>query len=163
MLDTILPGSKIFIDSNIMIYHFLDLSESCSILLERVEHGEVQAYISTVVQAEVLHRLMISEAVDKFGIKPNQAVRYLKEHPRAIASLDKCEIALADILEFNIEVICMGREAIIKSQNFRECYGLMTNDSLNFYAMKKEGLRIIATNDRDFERIDGIEVWRPNV
>jgi predicted nucleic acid-binding protein len=87
MLDIILPGSKIFIDSNILIYHFLDLSESCSILLERVEHGEVQAYISTVVQAEVLHRLMISEAVDKFGIKPNQAVRYLKEHPRAIASL----------------------------------------------------------------------------
>lgn len=163
MIDTILPGSKIFIDSNILIYHFLDLSESCSILLERVEHGEVQAYISTVVQAEVLHRLMISEAVDKFGIKPNQAVRYLKGHPRAIASLDKCEIALADILEFNIKVICMGREAIINSQNLRECYGLMTNDSLNLYAMKKEGLRIIATNDRDFERIDGIEVWRPDV
>jgi predicted nucleic acid-binding protein len=163
MLDIIPPRSKIFIDSNILIYHFLDLSESCSILLERVEHGEVQAYISTVVQAEVLHRLMISEAVDKFGIKPNQAVRYLKEHPRAIASLNICEIALADILEFNIEVICMGREAIIKSQNLRKYYGLMTNDSLNLYAMKKEGLRIIATNDRDFERVDGIEVWRPDV
>lgn len=162
MLEHIPMKRKIFIDANILIYHFLGLSESCSTLLESAEHDEVQAYISTVVQAEVLHRLMISEAVEKFRIKPYQAARYLKEHPRAIKSLETCEIALAEIPEFNIDIICLESDAIIKSRRFREDFGLMTNDSLNLYAMKTESIRIIATNDRDFERVNGIEVWKPD-
>jgi predicted nucleic acid-binding protein len=37
MLEEIPARSRFFIDSNIFIYHFLDLSEDCSNLLERPE------------------------------------------------------------------------------------------------------------------------------
>ena len=48
---------------------------------------------------------MLSEAVEKYKIKPYQAVRYLKEHPDVISSLGKCEIAVEEIPEFNIEIL----------------------------------------------------------
>lgn len=163
MLEEIQVKSKVFIDSNIFIYHFLDLSDACSNLLERAERKEIRAYTSTVVLGEVLHRLMLSEAVAKFRIKPYQALRYLKEHPSVISSLEKCEIAVEEIPEFNVEVLPVEDSAIFESRSLREQYGLMTNDSLNLYAMKIRGLKIIATNDRDFDRVKEIDVWKPKL
>jgi predicted nucleic acid-binding protein len=60
MIEEIPARSRVFIDSNIFIYHFLDLSEDCSNLLERAERREIRAYASTVVLGEVLHKLMKS-------------------------------------------------------------------------------------------------------
>jgi hypothetical protein len=44
----------------------------------------------------------------------------------------------------------------------REAYYLLTNDSLNHYIMKVNGIRDIATNDSDFEQVDWITVWKPS-
>ncbi len=49
MLEEIPTRSKVFIDSNIFIYHFLDLSDACSHLLERAERREIRAYSTTLV------------------------------------------------------------------------------------------------------------------
>jgi predicted nucleic acid-binding protein len=163
MLEEIPARSRFFIDSNIFIYHFLDLSEGCSNLLERAERKEIRACTSTVVLGEVLHRLMLSEAVEKYRIKPHQAIRYLKEHPESIISLEKCEMAVEEIPEFNVEILSMGGDAVFESRGLRKQYGLMTNDSLNLYSMNSRGLKIIATNDSDFDRIKGIEVWTPGL
>ncbi len=46
-------GTRIFIDPNIFICHFLGQSESCRSLLEMAEDLEIRAYASTVVLAEV--------------------------------------------------------------------------------------------------------------
>ncbi len=104
---------------------------------------------------------MLSEVVEKYRIKPHQAVRYLKENPESIISLEKCEVAVEEIPEFNVEILSLGEDAVFESRGLRKQYGLMTNDSLNLYSMKSRGLRIIATNDSDFDRIKGIEVWKP--
>lgn len=88
------PGCKIFIDSNIFIYHFLGRSEPCTVLLEMAKNLDVQAYISVIVMAEVLHKLMIAEAVEKFGIRPYKVLRFFKNYPDAISSLTKCEDSL---------------------------------------------------------------------
>ncbi len=163
MLEEIPAKSRVFIDSNIFIYHFLDLSDTCSNLLERAERRELRACTSTVVLGEVLHRLMLSEAVEKYRIKPYQAVRYLKEHPEVVSSLEKCEIAVEEIPEFNVEILPLEDDAIFESRGLRAQYCLMTNDSLNLYAMKTRGLKIIATNDRDFDRVKEIDVWKPKL
>ena len=64
-LEEIPSGTRVLIDSNVFICHFLDISQSCTDFLCRVEDEEVIGYISTVVLAEVLHRLMIAEVVEK--------------------------------------------------------------------------------------------------
>ena len=82
MLKEIPGGTKIFVDSNILIYHFLGVSEACTDFLERVRIGDVEGYTSTIVLAEVLHRLMIAEAVEKYGLKKRNLNKFRKQVER---------------------------------------------------------------------------------
>ncbi len=161
MLDKIPLKSSIFIDSNIFIYHFLDVSEPCTNFLENIELGDIDGYTSTVVLSEVLHRLMIAEVNEIYDIDPKKVVKYLKQNPEIISTLEKCETAINEINEFNINILTVTVESIYQSRSIRKEYGLMTNDSLNLYVMKINGLNNMATNDSDFERVDWLHVWKP--
>ena len=86
MLRDVPRGCRIFVDSNIFIYHFLGQSETCKAFLERVENQEIRAYTSTVVIAETLHKLMITEVAEKYSIKPHDAVRFLKNRPDLVST-----------------------------------------------------------------------------
>jgi len=160
-LEEIPSGTSVFIDSNIFIYHFLDISQSCTDFLCRVEDEEVVGYTSTVVLAEVLHRLMIAEVVEKYNTKSREAVRLLKEKPGIIPSLTKCEDAVRAIPRFNIAILTYSAEAVFQSRKLRLKYLLLANDSLNLQVMNLNNLADIATNDSDFERIGQIKVWKP--
>ena len=78
-LDEIPTGTRVFVDSNIFIYHFLGISESCTSFLSRAESQDIVAYTSTIVLAEVLHRLMIAEVVERYNLKPKDALEFLKK------------------------------------------------------------------------------------
>ena len=162
-MQSIPQGTRIFIDSNIFIYHFLGQSESCRSLLEMAEDLEIRAYASAVVLAEVLHKLMLTEAAEKFGIKPHDVVCFLKRRPELIPELKKCEAAVGEIPDYNIEILPIEKEAIFESAELRKKHSLLTNDSLNLYAMKTNKLRYIATNDSDFDRVEWITVWKPEL
>ena len=161
MLEKIPLHSKIFVDSNIFIYHFLDISDSSTNFLQRIEMRQIDAYTSTVVLAEVLHRLMIAELIEKYKIKSNNAIKFLKEKPEIIATLEKCEIAVKEIPEFNVRILSVTVESIFQSYDFRKKYNLLTNDSLNLNVMYVNGLKHIATNDSDFDGVEWIKVWKP--
>lgn len=161
MIDKLPSNSSIFIDSNIFIYHFLGISEHCTNFLEKIEFGDSNGYTSTVVLAEGLHRLMIAEAVEIYGIEPKKAVKYLKKKPELIPKLEKCETAINDITEFEVKILTVTVESIFQSRSLRKEYSLMTNDSLNLQVMKINGLTNIATNDSDFDRVDWLKVWKP--
>lgn len=162
-MQSIPQGTRIFIDSNIFIYHFLGQSESCRSLLEMAEDIEIRAYTSAVVRAEVLHRLMLAEAAENFGIKPRDAVRFLKRRPDLISELKKCEASVREIPDYSIEILPIERETIFESGELRRKHNLLTNDSLNLYAMKANKLGYIATNDSDFDRVEWITVWKPEL
>jgi predicted nucleic acid-binding protein len=70
-LSEIIDNADVFIDSNIFIYHFSGLekfADACFHFFKRIEEGKVKGSTSTLVIAEVLHRLMIIEASKKFGV-----------------------------------------------------------------------------------------------
>ncbi|MEX2690478.1 MAG: PIN domain-containing protein [Candidatus Njordarchaeum guaymaensis] len=156
MLKDIPINSRIFIDFNIFIYHFLNVSESCTNFTKRDRGLHIQ-----IVLAETLHRLMIAELIEKYDIKPNKAVQYLKEKPEVVPTLEKCETAVKKIPRFNVKILSVPIDAIFQSKELRKKYYLLTNDSLNLHVMKSNKISDIATNDRDFERVDFIKVWRP--
>lgn len=133
MIDKIPSNSSIFIDSNIFIYHFLGISESCTNFLEKIELGDSDGYTSTVVLAEVLHRLMIAEAVEIYGIEPKKAVKHLKQNPELIPKLEKCETAINNIPEFKVKILTVTVESIFQSRSLRKDYGVMTNDWLKVW------------------------------
>lgn len=161
LLEEVPAHTKVFIDSNVFIYHFLNVSESYTNFLESAEREDIDAYTSTIVLAEVMHRLLIAEVVEKYDVEPRGAVRFLKENPEVIPTLEKCEDAVEKIPEFGVRILQVTMEAIFKSRELRRRYLLMTNDSLNLYVMRANQLYDIATNDGDFERVEDVRVWKP--
>jgi predicted nucleic acid-binding protein len=135
--------TAVFIDANVFIYHFSGptaLSSACSSFLNRVEHGLVRGLTSTVVMIEVLHRLMILEAVSELQLPPREVPRYLKEHPQQARSL-KAHLAVpAKVRQIGVEMVTVGIEEIELSHEVKQRYGFLTNDALLLATMQRAGI-----------------------
>lgn len=77
-IDKIPNKISVFIDTNIFIYHFAGVSERCTRFLHKIRKGELIATVSSIVIAEVIHRRMIAEVIDKDLATIKNAVRKLK-------------------------------------------------------------------------------------
>ena len=161
MSSPIRPGQRIFIDSNIFIYHFLGTMSLCSDLLARVEAKDIRGFTSVIVVAEVWHRLMIAEVIEIYKISPTKAVSYLKSHPQIVKELSKCHFAITSISALHIKIWPLTERVFGSAQLIIKRFGLLTNDALNLALMKSHKVKNIATNDRDFEHIKDISVYRP--
>lgn len=160
-LDSIESGSEVFIDANIFIYHFTGVSNESSNLLSRCEQGDLTGMTSVNVLFEVLHRLMMVEAVKKKLVRPPNIVKKLKRFPERIRQLNGYFINTLKIIEMGIAIRPISFETMLKSQVFRVEYGLMVNDSLIVASMQEEGIKALATNDDGFKKIKEISVYKP--
>jgi predicted nucleic acid-binding protein len=89
-LSRIPAGTRVFLDANVQVYHFLQvepLAQICHALFRRIAGREIEAFTSADVAAHVIHRVMIVEAVAKFGLQPGEAVPYLRAQPQAVREL----------------------------------------------------------------------------
>jgi len=159
--DQIRVGQTIFIDANIFIYHFTAQSPACSALLRRCQDDEIIGCTSAGCVAEMLHRLMIAEAVQKGYITIRNAVRVLKEKPDIVKKLARYQQAPSSLLEMKINILPTTSEIVLRSKAIRKRYGLLTNDSLIVTTMKKSRLKLLASSDKDFENIPGIQLYKP--
>ncbi len=159
------PGTTIFIDANIFLYKIFDhwrYAESCGNLLKDVNRGRFSAVSSVFVCNEVFHRVMIAEVVEKYKIDPKRAVRYLKENPRAIGDLEAAWSAIENIEQIeNLKIAGVGVEVMRLSLELSRRYCLLSNDAVHLATMQKEGAKTLASNDRDFERVDWVKLWKP--
>jgi len=160
-LTEIKAGSEVFVDSNILIYHFTGVSDECSDFLGRCERGELTAMTSVNVILEVLHRLMMVEAVRKNLVKAPNIVKKLSKAPQKLKRLNEYFVNTQKIQEMGIGIKPLVFETIIESHVVRLASGLMVNDSVIIASMKKEGIRLLATNDKAFEKVDEIDVYSP--
>ncbi|MEX0716196.1 MAG: hypothetical protein WD066_06410 [Planctomycetaceae bacterium] len=58
-------GASVFLDANVFVYSFADdatFGDPCTELLERVETGDVDGYVSAASFSDVAYRLMTIEA-----------------------------------------------------------------------------------------------------
>ncbi len=161
-LRDINPGTEVFIDSNIFIYHFTGVSNECSEFLSRCEDGEIIGITSVNVLLEVLHRLMMIEAVNKKLVKPPNILKKLRSKPEKIRELNEYFMNTLKIKEFGVIIKPIDFEVILLSQSIRAGYGLMVNDSVIIANMKKEGIVSLASNDKEFQRIEGISLYSPS-
>ena len=97
-------------------------SPACSAFLQRVEDGVLRGLTSTVVLIEVLHRLMILEAVGSLRLHPREATRYLKGHPEHVKSLHVHHRVPERIRQMGVEVVSVGLEEIEQSHEAKARY-----------------------------------------
>lgn len=160
-LDEIKAGSEVFIDANILIYHFTGASDECCAFLNRCEQGDLTAMTSANVILEVLHRLMMVEAVRKNLVKPPNIIKKLRKNPSKVRELNDYFVNTQKISEMGVEIKPVTFETIVKSQMIRLVYGLMVNDSVIVAGMREEGVKFLATNDKGFEKVDEIMPCSP--
>ena len=150
-LKDIQAKSKIFIDSNIFIYHFTGASEQCSAFLWRCEDKEIKAYTSINTLFEVMHRLMMVEIVRKKLLKPPNLVKKLQKKPHLVKKLEDYFIYTTKISAMWIDILSIDYNAFLGSQDFRRDHGLLVNDSLIISSMKGSPSSTTSTFSQPFK------------
>ena len=68
-LNLVPSGTRIFIDSNIILYIFLKhpkWGKSCQKFIQRTEEMDILGIVDEFVYNEVMHKLMITAMVNRF-------------------------------------------------------------------------------------------------
>jgi predicted nucleic acid-binding protein len=161
MRDRLPDGSRLFLDASIFIYHFTGASAECRDLLQDCASGRLHGVTSVTVIAEVAHRLMTIEAVARRLITPGNPARKLRERPDVVTSLRDYQTQVATIPAMGIEILPLTEVEVLRSGSLRDRFGLLVNDSLILATTINASLSILASADRDFERVEGLEVVGP--
>lgn len=160
-LEELRPGSRVFVDANIFLYHFSGVSEECSAFLERCEKGEVTSLTTAGVLLEVTHRLMMLEAVAKGLITPGDTVKKLRRNPAVISKLNLYAEQAQKIPQMNIHITPVTEEICCQAISLQRKYGLMVNDSVLVAACQAGKCRYLASNDTVFSRVERLTLLRP--
>jgi predicted nucleic acid-binding protein len=165
MHNALQPGVAVFIDANIFLYKILEhwkYLQPCTKFLKDINYGKYSGVTSIFVCNEVFHRVMFAELFKEHNIDAKYAIKYLKNNPDVIKELGTARYAIENIEQIeNLTIVGVEREALDLALEFSGKYGLLATDAIHAASMKMEGLSILATNDRDFERVDWLQLWRP--
>jgi predicted nucleic acid-binding protein len=159
--------NPIFIDANIFTYFLTNhpkYGNNCMKLLERIENGKLIAHISPLVIDEVSYVLMIQKGKELTGIidinnvkrsipkiweKTLEPVEKFYEYLEYLSSLGSLKVLNLDY--------SISKTALMISKE----YGLFPRDALHAACCKAYGIPDIATNDRDFENLEWLNIWKP--
>jgi predicted nucleic acid-binding protein len=156
-------GAAIFLDANILVYHFNAHSvfgPACQQLVKRIENGEVGGHTSTAVLSELAHRLMTLEAMVQFGWT-SKIVDRLKKSPAAVAQLSRFRQAIAQVPQLQIRVLTIPERLVETAADVSQQTGLLSNDALLIAVMQTNGLTNLASHDSDFDRVPGLTRYAP--
>ncbi len=164
-LNKISIGVSVYIDSNIFIYDatgHVRYSPACKDFLKRIEKGELQGITSAITLIEVLQKLILIEVGERENIDIGQALRRIKQTPEVLAAVDK-PIEVVNKIEKirNLKIVPLTSEIVSSAKDCCRTGYLMSIDSVHVATMKAYGIKNIATNDADFERVDFLVVWKP--
>jgi len=159
--------TRIFIDANIFAYFFIShpiYGERCLELLMDIDYGLRTGVISPLIIDEVIYVLMVQKAKELTGTGDIKLIkRTLPEVWRA--SLD----TVSQFYDYIDQLISRGNMKVLGldysiSRIALECakeYDLLPRDALHVACCKAYGIEEMATNDRDFEKVSYLRLWKP--
>jgi len=62
-----------------------------------------------------------------------------------------------------VKILGVKPDDLIESMRLSKKCSLLASDALSVAVMNRNNIGIIATNDSDFKRVKGIEMWVPDV
>lgn len=153
-------GETVFLDANVFIHFFgcdPEFGPPARDLLRRVESGELHAFTTTHILAEVSHRLMTIEAMQALGWPYAGIAQRLRKHPEAVRSLIlfvQClrEINASPILITPLIPANLSDAAAVSLES-----GLLTNDAIVVAVMRQHQITALASEDSDFDRISDLQ------
>ena len=158
-------SAEIFIDANIFLYHIMKrpkFFQPCHDFFVAVESGAYNGFTSTLVLNEVLHKLILAEATNTYGLRSeHDAANVLKQNPEKIMGLSQVWKTFSDIKDYPIRICSCDESVLDMAVDLSNKYGLLISDATHLAVIKSEGISNIATNDTDFQRLNEINVYKP--
>jgi len=164
ILADLLAGEWVFLDANILIYHFgphPSLGAACNQLVQRIEAQDLLGFTSTHVLGEVAHQLMIVEALALPGWSAGKVKKRLRQQPAALQSLARFRTAVELVLQSRLLVLTIAPSLLGAAAAISQQCGLLTNDALTVAVMQANGLTKLNSHDTDFDRVPGITRYTP--
>jgi predicted nucleic acid-binding protein len=157
--------SDVFIDANIFLYHIMrrpKFFQPCHNFFVGIESGTYNGFTSTLVINEVLHKLILAEATNTYGIRSEHyAANALKQDPAKIRGLSQVWKTYSAIKNYPIIIHSCNESVLDIAVDLSNKYGLLISDATHLAVIKSEGISNIATNDTDFQRFNEIDVYKP--
>lgn len=119
------------------------------------------AVSTTSVVADVIHKVMISEAAAHFGFSSTGVSVQLRQVRSKLSQLQTYRAAIDEISRLPIALLSVEMSDIKTATQITSEFGLLTNDALIVAAMRKHGISHLATNDDDFDAVKEVVVWKP--
>ena len=137
-MSEIPSGQTVFIDANIFLEHFLTGNADCAGLLSRVAAGDLHAVTSTVVMAEVRHRLLIAQAVrEGHARNAGGALRLFKDRPGILSRPSEADRHVSAVIELkHLRMVGMTPARFKAAQKLGPRHQLLTNDALHIAVMR---------------------------
>jgi predicted nucleic acid-binding protein len=163
-LDQLPTGTRVLLDSNILVYHFQPhptFGPNCHRLIERIEKHDMEGFTSTSLLGELAHRLMVIEASALPSLKAGKVLSHLKQQPTVVQQLSHFQQAIDAVLQSKIQVLTIPALLISEAARLSKQHGLLTNDALILALMQHLNLTDLASHDADFDRVPGITRYAP--
>jgi predicted nucleic acid-binding protein len=160
----LVTGNALFIDANILTYHFEPHARwgpACTQLLQRIENQQLPGYTSSQVIGEVSHRLMTIEAHRLLNWPIAGIGNRLRTNPTEVRKLRLFRTAVENLLQGRLHILTVTPAHLVSGVTLSQQIGLLTNDALIVAVMQAHGLSKIASNDTDFDRVAGITRYAP--
>lgn len=157
-------GAAVFVDANIVVYHFQPHplhGPACTDLLERIERQDLRGFTSTHVLSEIAHRMMTIEASQKFGWHFAGIAKRLRNNPAQVQQLTEFRRAIQEAGRYKVHVLAIPPGLIDSAAAVSQQTGLLSNDTLIVAVMQTNGLTNFASNDADLDQVPGIMRYAP--
>lgn len=162
-LDDIPSGTLCVLDTNILIYAEQGVSEQAQRLLRRIERQDVTGILPQPVWQELIHRLMVTEAMLRGQISGGNPGRQLSGKPELVKSLSLYRDKVRGLVTLGLGFEpCHQADLMDKAFEMQERYGLLTNDSLIAAIALRLEADALASADVRFKVIKGLRVYAPS-
>ncbi len=162
-LDDIPGGSLCILDTNVLLYAEQGASLQAQRLLRRIEKREVLGVLPQPVWQELMHKLMLAEALMLGHLSGGNPARQLASKPEVIRRLtlykDKVEALITLGMGFEP---CTQADLTEKAVDIQERHGFLTNDSVIVAIALRLEADALVSADRQFRSIKVIQVYAPS-
>ncbi len=152
----------VFVDSNILTYHLLEdpmYGESCRKFIGRIETGEINGFISTLVMSETIFNFIKASILLRHNLKADHVINFLKKHPDVIKEV---ELEYPRSLFSIFKILPITESMIEVSYDLIPEHSLLPNDAIHLATMRTYGIKNLASNDRDFENLGWMKLYKPS-
>ena len=106
---------------------------------------------------------MLAEARQKGHLQGTggSPAKFLKQHPNIVSTLTSYWVDIQRIFSLNLLFLEAEESVLRQAQVERQGAGLLSTDSTTVSFMRLYDIPMLATNDSDFDRVAGIQVFHP--